>query len=298
MFQFRRLSLMKMRLRSLGKMSDEADAVRALSETDGKWGFVVYRCTYGDNERWQAFMQRLNAYALEALKDSNAEDLMDTLDWDVQEDTSYDEAQTSYIRQEFRKYVKTAGRLTEARSNYCVMVDKESLDSVLEADPPPEYDILDEAYVIIVNRTWRQAYSDGTYAPDSDDEDAATIDDTEKEPEDEGFEETEGCTMQDVGWMNVYISSLPVRTYALLARMYCRQHKRQFHECGASIGLQVPNTFQCYTPSLWAAATKEKSAYNMQIVSRPKVMMTATTPRTKTTRTRTMTMTDMSLWKA
>lgn len=29
-----------------------------------KWGFVVYRCTYGDEQAWREFMKIMNAFAL------------------------------------------------------------------------------------------------------------------------------------------------------------------------------------------------------------------------------------------
>lgn len=54
---------------------------------DGKWGFVIYRCAYGDNERWAKFMKRLTEFVDVSLpKFSNADSIKDSFAWTIQDD--------------------------------------------------------------------------------------------------------------------------------------------------------------------------------------------------------------------
>ena len=66
---------------------------------DAKFGFVVYRCTYGDDESWQRFMQYLTAQTRARLETEDVSDLFDRLDWSVQEDQSLDGASMEEVRE-------------------------------------------------------------------------------------------------------------------------------------------------------------------------------------------------------
>jgi len=70
------------------------DRVRGILEMypDAKFGFMVYRCTYDNEENWNRFMEFLNAQAKGTLVEEEAEDLFDRLDWNLQEDQSLDGA--------------------------------------------------------------------------------------------------------------------------------------------------------------------------------------------------------------
>lgn len=78
----------------------EVSRIRAELRTapNAKWGFVIYRCTYYDDEKWKAFMQILNGHAFHSLTFEHAEDLMASLDWAVQEDPSLDGASKDEVR--------------------------------------------------------------------------------------------------------------------------------------------------------------------------------------------------------
>lgn len=56
---------------------------------DAKFGFVVYRCTPHtdvDDAKWVRFMDYLNAQARAKLEEAGAGDLIERLDWNVQDD--------------------------------------------------------------------------------------------------------------------------------------------------------------------------------------------------------------------
>ena len=65
---------------------------------DTRWGFVIYRCTYGNDERWKACMQILNGHTFKSLDFEHADDLKASLDWSVQEDPSRDGAGKDDVR--------------------------------------------------------------------------------------------------------------------------------------------------------------------------------------------------------
>ena len=79
----------------------ETDRIRkwlANHEPHGKWGFVIYRCTYGDDARWARFMDILNARVRQSLEFEGALDLMNSLDWTVQEDPTLQDASKDEVR--------------------------------------------------------------------------------------------------------------------------------------------------------------------------------------------------------
>ena len=53
---------------------------------DLRWGFVIYRCTYDDDEKWARFMDFLNTRVRLNLQDEDGENLFERIDWAVQED--------------------------------------------------------------------------------------------------------------------------------------------------------------------------------------------------------------------
>lgn len=53
---------------------------------DLRWGFVIYRCNYDDDEKWARFMDFLNTRVQLNLQAEGGEDLFGRIDWSVQED--------------------------------------------------------------------------------------------------------------------------------------------------------------------------------------------------------------------
>jgi len=77
------------------------DDTRELLEEDptAKWGFVVYRCTYGDDDEWARFMDYLNTRTRLNLENWGHADLFERIDWLVQEDREkFEGAGTSALR--------------------------------------------------------------------------------------------------------------------------------------------------------------------------------------------------------
>ena len=70
---------------------------------DGKFGLTIYRCVYGDDEKWSRFVERLTAHANAALdRDTDGQAIKHLLDWNIQDN----EAELNGLsKNEIRRYV-------------------------------------------------------------------------------------------------------------------------------------------------------------------------------------------------
>lgn len=182
---------------------------RQLQDTGQQnWGFVIYRCTYGDDKSWDRFVNIVNERVRTSMDFYGTLELMENLDWGIQDDPAVlDGASKEVVRQHFRKWAAAAAAasaddgqsegkksLFVPRFTYCIQVDAESLKSVVEDGPqPPAPDLEPVAYVNLI---------------DAD----STID--EGEGDEEGIEDS--TQHNDGGWMKVAVDGLAPRAYSLL----------------------------------------------------------------------------------
>ncbi|THY19618.1 hypothetical protein D6D01_07028 [Aureobasidium pullulans] len=134
-----------------------------------KWGLVIYRCTYGDDEAWAQFMAHINKRTLDPVAREDRMDMASSLDWSVQEDPTLERASKVEVRRRFRNWVIVEGRKEDGseleerelhhhpRFNFCIHVDADSLDAVVRRGPQPGDDLehdararLNEGYVNII----------------------------------------------------------------------------------------------------------------------------------------------------
>ncbi|KAF2182070.1 hypothetical protein K469DRAFT_713149 [Zopfia rhizophila CBS 207.26] len=121
---------------------DLDDVRRVLEENLGsKWGWVVYRITYGDDAEWERFMNHLNTRVRLELEAEGNGDLFSRIDWAVQDDLKLEDASIRKVREHLRRWVEQDGGendLGTARFHACVVVGQDELESVLEDGPPAE----------------------------------------------------------------------------------------------------------------------------------------------------------------
>ncbi|KAF1998104.1 hypothetical protein P154DRAFT_604358 [Amniculicola lignicola CBS 123094] len=105
---------------------------------EAKLGFVVYRCTYGDDAAWKRCLNFLTVQALESLKDTELESMSSRLDWNVQENKRVlDGASFDVVREDFRHWIEDGHEINIAspRHHACIVIDKPSLQSILRWQP-------------------------------------------------------------------------------------------------------------------------------------------------------------------
>jgi hypothetical protein len=230
--------------------SSEADHIRDLNTYYGlkKWGWVIYRCTYGDNAAWQHCIDEFKHYHAESLRDDlQADDLVSSYDWIVVEDPALDGATKDEVRRRFRQF--RASLLDEIpsdleerkkqaiiwewpRYNFCIHVGPEALESVLRegvayngntnpattshvnlvrADDSwdmPDFDTFDWTKHEVENQL-RRELRDEAVKDDNDD--------YEDDDYDDGAPELEGSRLYDVGWMKLSAECL-LQAYANLQK--------------------------------------------------------------------------------
>ena len=165
-----------------------------------KWGFVIYRCTYQDDEAWERFKRIVLERTQEDMRESDAPEVADKLEWTFVEDrAALDGVSRPQLRERFKQWAAQAIVTEQPRAkaeikqdpaptfgipryNYFIQVDEEALQSVLAA---PKIDPSGEGFVNFVNARWTPL---GDRYPDNDNDRHDPID---------------GCTEEDVGWMRI-----------------------------------------------------------------------------------------------
>ncbi|KAH0367124.1 hypothetical protein KCU65_g4898, partial [Aureobasidium melanogenum] len=210
-------------IRRPGKMSfraNVADQIERALQADGHriWGFVVYRCTYDNDEEWQFCMRHLREQARHSMKYYNGLDMLDDKYFRltvIEDRSKLDGADYSVIRQHFREWriealhreqgsheeiesrrqepVPWYGGLA-VRYRFCLFIDAASLRSIVERGHEPCING-DGPWV---NLTHDDHHSE--YPSDSED-DLKFIDDDDDG--DGGYPSIDGNTQEDIGWMRV-----------------------------------------------------------------------------------------------
>ncbi|KAK3347126.1 hypothetical protein B0T25DRAFT_461972 [Lasiosphaeria hispida] len=115
-----------------------------------KWGFLIYRVSYDDDEAWQRFMGILNRVSDNWIRRSRKERLLPYLFWTTMEDrAAFEGASKDAIRDHFRNWISTRSVerdgpgadnpiIAERSPRYraCLYVDKEVMESATLAEYP------------------------------------------------------------------------------------------------------------------------------------------------------------------
>ncbi|KAK4221945.1 hypothetical protein QBC38DRAFT_504463 [Podospora fimiseda] len=130
---------------------DWGSVIRSLFKSGHpKWGFLIYRVHYGDNEAWERFMDILTRVSESRIRQSRKERLLPYLFWTKMEDrAAYEGASKDAIRQHFRHWVSTRSverdrpgadnpPIADRSPRYqaCLYVDKEVMDSATLREYP------------------------------------------------------------------------------------------------------------------------------------------------------------------
>lgn len=210
----------------------DAISTQLTERNHSKWGFVVYRCDYRDDDAFNRLISLMTSQARENLR---SDGLMRRLDWVLMSDKAlFENASKGEIRQHFRAWAKDtkiqledqgAGAMDGSdwqdegfapglRHQFCLHVDGEVLQRAMrfaDLQKNGNASLRDieacQAYVNMIDGSWEEpTREDEGYNPEVMPED----------PADEGETEIEGCKLYDVGWMKVDIRAVPTSVYYLL----------------------------------------------------------------------------------
>jgi len=186
---------------------NEGDVIEKNMLDDGfrTWGLVIYRCTYKSDTDWKEFMRRFLYHVRETLEYYDGLDMLDLFVPTVMDDkTRFDGVTPSIVRDYFNQWARTACETEQgvpfdraqwantARYKYCIMVDEEALQSVLDIPPEDVEGYNNTGFVVLVNGRWEPRFL-------SEEE----LEGYNSPPQENSFEPVQGCTLEDVGWMKV-----------------------------------------------------------------------------------------------
>lgn len=110
-----------------------------------QWGFVIFRCTYNSQEKWDKFVTLAKEDAHNYFESTRTEDLYDKMAWTIIEDPeTLDGASTVETSRRFREWVASEGRQeiqgtmfrdkfdSSPRYYFFIHVDEETLESVAD----------------------------------------------------------------------------------------------------------------------------------------------------------------------
>ncbi|OQD75053.1 hypothetical protein PENDEC_c008G01220 [Penicillium decumbens] len=148
---------------------NESEATRILRDMardrEETWGFFFYRaCYYDDETRWESFLERMKKFAELTLlkprsynKDGGGQVLLNKLE----------------RHRELMRFLYGEYDATVVKHGYPIIVDKDSLDSVLEAPGPTEWRSVhtseSTAHVTVLDMQWfdlREASEEDEYLPE------------------------------------------------------------------------------------------------------------------------------------
>ncbi|KAF3000784.1 hypothetical protein E8E13_005467 [Curvularia kusanoi] len=147
-------------------MSDLDHTREVLERNPGlKWGFVIYRCTYESDSEWARFMDLLNTRVRLNLEEEGGLDLLDRLDWCVQDDRDVLNAATPYqVRTEFANWIQECGEEDDffgtPRFQACAMVGQLELELMLKGPPAEEFDAYGAGFLTLVSLDEDEDYQD------------------------------------------------------------------------------------------------------------------------------------------
>ncbi|KAE9369051.1 hypothetical protein N431DRAFT_444438 [Stipitochalara longipes BDJ] len=175
-----------------------------------KWGFLIYRVTYEDDQAWQDFMKVLTSTVEEDLKydpdTSKFERLKPYMHWTVMEDPSWQDASKDTIREHFRTWIDSRSNARDGlgaerenlgdyspRYRACLYIDKTSVDAVRSNPDNASVILIDSKFTtekkpLVLNEYELEEIAEGEYS----------LEDLEYEDE---YDLVEGRTMWDLGWM-------------------------------------------------------------------------------------------------
>lgn len=164
-----------------------------------KWGWVIYRCTYKDDEAWSQFKAEIEDQCRESLRRQDVPELIDTMEWTFIEDReSLDGASKDQLRARFKAWAEEAIKVEQPRATGSALIDIPRYCFFIQIDEEALYSITAEnkgaGFVNFVDARWKP-WRDREFS--------------EKYEHDwDTFDDIEGCKEENVGWVMLHVSEV------------------------------------------------------------------------------------------
>ncbi|PGH29830.1 hypothetical protein GX50_07409 [[Emmonsia] crescens] len=147
-----------------------------------KWGWVIYRCTYGDDEAWARFQQIVNERSRKRMAEPDVPpEVANSLEWTfVSDPATLNGASRDQLRTRFLAWAAEAEKTEQPRADgkpwaglrlqryaFFIQVDEESLRSVVEGNPE---ELMDGSWVHLVHADEDQDFGQNAKAEEDDEE--------------------------------------------------------------------------------------------------------------------------------
>ncbi|KAE9573282.1 hypothetical protein CGMCC3_g10646 [Colletotrichum fructicola] len=173
-FKARTLDEVPTHLSAYGRDAYQRTCLSMLSTGIHKWGFVIYRCTYDDDELWNRYLAQLKSFCHNQLVEYQRAELLEQyLDWVVIEDrATLNNASRVEVRKHFNQWVSEQNvpmfptkaylnifPIQMPRFRYCLYVDKQCLNTIIQFQEANDSTALFLSELppmafAIVDRTW------------------------------------------------------------------------------------------------------------------------------------------------
>ncbi|KAL2752314.1 hypothetical protein ACRALDRAFT_2088639, partial [Sodiomyces alcalophilus JCM 7366] len=194
---------------------------------NAKWGFAVYRTTYGDDVGWERVKRVIQETAIAPLRENGEHGLIDSLDYVLMDDRDkFDGMSRPALREHFKAWAPAAfvrdGNphyahairryptfQVDSRYTYLIEIDEESLRSIADARLTREWGG-PAGHFNFVDSRWKLEGPE-VYTSEAE-RITAELDRRLMQPID-------GCTDEDVGWMKVTVRRLGFE-FQMMANTY------------------------------------------------------------------------------
>jgi hypothetical protein len=207
---------------SIDYPSSERNILDALHhQKHDKWGWVIYRTTYADNEAWTRFKKHITAQSHRTIAESDTPELEKSLEWTFIDDrASLEGASVPQLRECFKRWAAETFNIEQPRvaANYVpdrefntrhgsprytsfIQVDEEALQSMIDEWGQPH--LKGTGHVNLVRAHWKSMKKQR----EEDGEDECL------EEEQGDHEPIDGCCEEDVGWMKIASTMVDANFY-------------------------------------------------------------------------------------
>ncbi|KAK6432421.1 hypothetical protein LTR95_011405, partial [Oleoguttula sp. CCFEE 5521] len=174
-----------------------------LEDKHDKWGWVIYRCSYKDDEAWERFKQIITQRTRAQILKSDAPEAFNSLEWTfVSDRPTLEGIPMNRLRSLFKTWAATAVHAEQPRAtDHVLQLSGPRYNYFVQSViSPTEQDPLRGGLVKFVDARWRplaEAFPGQIEEPD---------------PEDV-LEAIDGCTEENVGWMLISLGMIGAEFY-------------------------------------------------------------------------------------